>query len=106
MKKLVVFINKADIVDDEMLELVELETIDLLNNFGFDGGNTPMIKGSALKALQGEENDLGENSILKLVQTMDSYFDLPKRDLQAPFSMPIDNVFTVKGRGTVAVGKN
>ncbi len=102
VKKIVVFVNKADLVDDEMLELVELETSELLDEFGFDGEKTPYVRGSALKALQGDEE--AQKSIWKLLQTMDEHFDLPERDPKAPFSMPVDAAVPVPGRGTVAVG--
>ena len=104
VKKIVVFINKADIVDNEMLELVELEALELLEKFGFDTENTPVIHGSAKLALEGDTGEYGEKSIQKLVSALDNHLDLPKRDLESPFLMPIDNYLTVKGRGTVVVG--
>eukprot|EP00096_Caligus_rogercresseyi_P015654 TRINITY_DN812_c0_g1_i1.p1 TRINITY_DN812_c0_g1~~TRINITY_DN812_c0_g1_i1.p1 ORF type:complete len:435 (+),score=85.68 TRINITY_DN812_c0_g1_i1:149-1453(+) len=101
IKNLVVFINKADIVDDpEILELVEMEVSELLTEFGYDADSTPIIKGSALKALEGVD----PSSIHKLVESLDSHISVPERDSKAPLVMPIDNVFTVPGRGTVVVG--
>uniref|UniRef100_A0A8D8HS10 protein-synthesizing GTPase n=1 Tax=Culex pipiens TaxID=7175 RepID=A0A8D8HS10_CULPI len=102
--KIVVFINKADQVDDEVLELVEIELRELLSDFGFDGINSPVIVGSALQALQGDQSPLGEPSIMKLLDAIDSYIPTPTRDLTSPFLLPIDNAFTVPGRGTVVIG--
>ena len=104
VKHLVVFINKADIVDEEMLELVELEMIELLTHFGFDGENTAMIKGSALLALKGDQGQYGEPCIHQLVKAMDRHIPLPQRDFLSPFLMPIDNILSVPGRGTVVIG--
>ena len=104
VKKLIVFINKADVVDTEMLELVEIEAQELLENHGFDIDNTPIIHGSAKLALEGDTSEYGEQSIVKLISALDNYLDLPKRDLESPFLMPIDNMLQVKGRGTVIVG--
>lgn len=102
--KIVVYINKADQVDSEVLELVEIETRELLCDFGFDGNNTPIIIGSALQALQGVDSEIGENSIRKLMDAIDEYVPTPVRDTTSPFMMPIDNAFTAPGRGTVVVG--
>ena len=99
-----VFINKADIVDEEMLELVELEMLDLLTDFGFDSANTPVIKGSALSALNGDKGPFGEPAIHKLIEALDSHIPLPNRDITSPFLMPIDNIISVPGRGTVVIG--
>ncbi|PSN55885.1 Elongation factor Tu [Blattella germanica] len=104
VQKVAVYINKADLVESDVLELVELEMRELLEDFGFDGENTPMIQGSALMALRGDESELGEKSIKKLLAAIDSYFPTPTRDYQSPFMLPIDNAFTVPGRGTVVVG--
>lgn len=104
VESIIVFINKADKADEEMLELVELEMRDLLNDFGFDGDNLPVICGSALCALNETNPEIGEEAILKLVQVMDEYIIPPKRDLDKPFCMPIESAITVAGRGTVVIG--
>ncbi|RVE43722.1 hypothetical protein evm_011637 [Chilo suppressalis] len=104
IKHIVVYINKADIVDNELLELVEIEMRELLSDFGYDGNTVPVIYGSALKALNGDESEFGVPSIRNLLQTMDSYIPPIVRDLASPFLMPIDNAFTVPGRGTVVIG--
>ncbi|KAK7080035.1 hypothetical protein SK128_026872 [Halocaridina rubra] len=104
IKYIVVYVNKADLVEEDVLELVELEIRELLDDYGFDSENTPVINGSALLALQGDKGPLGEQSILKLVQVLDEYVPLPTRDLTSPFLLPIDNFFNVTGRGTVVVG--
>jgi elongation factor Tu len=98
--------NKVDMVDDkELLDLVELEVRELLNEYKFPGDDTPIIKGSALKALEGDTSDIGAGAILKLVQTLDEYIPLPKRDKEKPFLMPIEDVFSISGRGTVVTGR-
>jgi elongation factor Tu len=102
--KIVVYINKADQVDAEVLELVEIEIRELLCDFGFDGENSPIIIGSALEALEGKSTENGEPSIRRLLDAIDSYIPTPVRDLTSPFLLPIDNAFTVPGRGTVVVG--
>ncbi|XP_063696746.1 elongation factor Tu, mitochondrial-like [Culicoides brevitarsis] len=102
--KIVVFINKADQVDNEVVELVELEIRELLEDFGFDGAHCPIVVGSALQALKGDDSPLGVPSILKLLDVLDNEFETPKRDLTSPFLVPIDNAFLVPGRGTVVVG--
>lgn len=102
--KVIVFINKADLTDKESLELVELEIRELLCDFGFDGIQCPVICGSALLALQGDLSDLGEPSILKLISAIDNYIPTPTRDITSPVLMPIDNAFTVPGRGTIVIG--
>lgn len=102
--KVVVFINKADQVDNEILDLVEIEVRELLCDFGFDGENSPIIRGSALQALKGEESEYGEPAIRKLLDAIDNYIPTPTRDLTSPFMVPIDNAFTLPGRGTVIVG--
>ncbi len=104
IQKLVVFINKCDMVDDaEMLDLVEMEVRDLLSQYGFDGDNTPFIRGSALKALEGDAKY--EEAILELMKTADEYFPVPERDTDKPFLLPVEDVFTITGRGTVATGR-
>ena len=104
IEKLIVFINKIDMMDDaEMIELVEMEVRDLLNQYGFDGDNTPFIKGSALKALEGEKKY--EDAITELMKTADEYFPIPKRENDKPFLLPVEDVFTITGRGTVATGR-
>lgn len=102
--KVVVFINKADQVDNDVLELVEIEVRELLCDFGFDGGNCPVIIGSALHALEGTDSEIGELSIRKLLDSIDDYIPTPVRDFTSPFMLPIDNAFTLPGRGTVVVG--
>ncbi len=104
IEKLVVFINKCDMVDDqEMLDLVEMEVRDLLSQYKFDGDNTPFIRGSALKALDGDSN--WESKINELMDIADSYFPVPKREKDKPFLLPVEDVFTITGRGTVATGR-
>ncbi|WP_104207507.1 elongation factor Tu [Coxiella endosymbiont of Rhipicephalus microplus] len=103
---IVVFLNKADMVDDqELLELVEMEVRDLLTSYDFPGDQTPIVVGSALKALQGDTAELGIPVILKLVETMDAYFEEPQREKEKPFLMPIEDVFSISGRGTVVTGR-
>src|SRR6478752_4737387 len=100
----VVFLNKIDQVDDEeLIELVEEEVKDLLNEYDFPGDDTPMIKGSALKALEGDEE--AKQAILELAEALDTYIPEPKRDLDKPFLMPIEDIFSITGRGTVATGR-
>ena len=103
---IVVYMNKADMVDDaELLELVELEVRDLLTTYEFPGDKTPIIIGSALKALEGETTDLGTKSVEKLVAEMDKYIPVPERLIDGPFLMPIEDVFSISGRGTVVTGR-
>jgi elongation factor Tu len=103
---IVVFMNKADMVDDaELLDLVEMEVRELLDKYQFPGDDTPIIKGSALKALEGDKSDIGEPAILKLVEAMDSYIPVPERPVDLPFLMPIEDVFSISGRGTVVTGR-
>uniref|UniRef100_A0A672YIG3 Elongation factor Tu n=1 Tax=Sphaeramia orbicularis TaxID=375764 RepID=A0A672YIG3_9TELE len=105
VEHVVVFINKADAVDDkEMLELVEIEIRELLTEFGYDGENTPVVTGSALCALENREPELGMNAVLKLLEIVDSYVPLPKRELDKPFLLPIESVYSIPGRGTVVTG--
>ncbi|KAI9306429.1 elongation factor Tu [Cunninghamella echinulata] len=106
VQNLVVFINKVDAVDDEeMLELVEMEMRDLLSEYGYDGENTPIIKGSALAALEGRDPEIGEKAIFELMAAVDAHIPTPTRDLDKPFLMPIEDVFSISGRGTVATGR-
>lgn len=103
---IVVFLNKADMVDDaELLELVEMEVRDLLSSYQFPGDDTPIITGSALKAVQGDASDVGEGAVLKLLDAMDNYFPIPERAIDQPFLMPIEDVFSISGRGTVVTGR-
>jgi elongation factor Tu len=103
---IVVYLNKADMVDDEeLLELVEMEVRELLDNYKFPGDDTPVIIGSALKALEGDTSDIGIPSIFKLVEAMDSYIPEPERDIDQAFLMPIEDVFSISGRGTVVTGR-
>ncbi len=103
---IVVYLNKADQVDDdELLELVELEVRDLLSTYEFPGDYTPIITGSALKAFDGDESDLGIPSINKLVEQMDSYIPVPERAIDGDFLMPVEDVFSISGRGTVVTGR-
>ncbi len=102
----VVFLNKADMVDDaELIELVEMEIRELLSSYDFPGDDTPIIKGSALKALEGDKGELGEQAILKLMDAIDSYIPEPVRAIDKPFIMPVEDVFSISGRGTVATGR-
>jgi elongation factor Tu len=103
---IVVFLNKADMVDDEeLLELVELEVRELLSSYDFPGDDIPIIKGSALKALEGDKGELGEDCIFKLMDAVDSYIPDPQRAIDKPFLMPVEDVFSISGRGTVATGR-
>jgi elongation factor Tu len=101
--KIVVFLNKMDLADEELVELVEMDVRELLTKNGYDGDNAPIIKGSATKALEGDAAN--EDAIMELVKALDSYIEEPKRDLDKPFLMPIEDVFSIKGRGTVATGR-
>ncbi len=103
---IVVYLNKADMVDDpELLELVELEVRELLSSYDFPGDDIPVIVGSALKALEGDKGEYGEPSILKLLDAIDEYIPEPQRDIDKPFLMPIEDVFSISGRGTVVTGR-
>ena len=103
---ILVFLNKVDMVDDpELLELVEMEVRDLLNSYDFPGDDTPIIRGSALKALEGDKSDIGVPAILKLMEALDSYIPEPERAIDKPFLMPVEDVFSIPGRGTVATGR-
>jgi elongation factor Tu len=103
---IVVFMNKADQNDDpEMIELVEMEIRELLNEYDFPGDDTPIIVGSALKALEGDTSEIGVEAVKKLVETLDTYVPEPERAIDQPFLMPIEDVFTISGRGTVVTGR-
>jgi len=103
---IIVFLNKADMVDDkELLELVEMEVRDLLNKYEFPGDDTPIIMGSALKALEGDQSEIGEPAILKLAEALDSYIPTPERAVDGTFLMPVEDVFSISGRGTVVTGR-
>ena len=103
---IVVYLNKCDMVDDtELLDLVELEVRELLTKYEFPGDKTPMIRGSALKALEGDKGDLGEPSIGRLMDAVDAYIPTPTRATDKPFLMPVEDVFSISGRGTVATGR-
>jgi elongation factor Tu len=104
VKYIVTYLNKADLADKEMLELVELEVRELLNSFGYDGDNAPVIAGSSLQALEGINDELGKNSVLKLMDTIDSYVPTPERDTKSPFFFPIEKTVSITGRGQVLVG--
>ncbi|MET0643255.1 MAG: elongation factor Tu [Candidatus Binatia bacterium] len=103
---IVVFLNKADMVDDkELLDLVELEVRELLSKYKFPGDDTPIVVGSALKALEGDTSEMGEGAILKLMEAVDSFIQEPVRDVDKAFIMPVEDVFTISGRGTVVTGR-
>jgi len=103
---LVVFLNKVDMVDDpELLDLVEMEVRELLTKYDFPGDKIPVIRGSALKALNGDTSDLGEPSINRLIDALDTYIPEPAREIDKPFCMPVEGVFSIAGRGTVATGR-
>ncbi|HOI53293.1 MAG TPA: elongation factor Tu, partial [Azonexus sp.] len=103
---IIVYMNKADMVDDaELLELVEMEVRELLSKYDFPGDDTPIVIGSALKALEGDQSDIGEPSILKLAAALDSYIPTPERAIDKPFLMPVEDVFSISGRGTVVTGR-
>jgi elongation factor Tu len=104
--QLVVFMNKVDLVDDaEILELVELEIRELLSSYDFDGDNIPVIPGSAVKALDGSNDEIGKNAVLKLMAAVDEFIPQPERPVDKPFLMPIEDVFSISGRGTVVTGR-
>ncbi|NNK37669.1 MAG: elongation factor Tu [Xanthomonadales bacterium] len=103
---ILVYMNKADMVDDEeLLELVEMEVRELLSSYDFPGDDTPIVTGSALKALEGEDTDQGKGSVRELIAAMDDYIPQPERDTDKPFLMPIEDVFSISGRGTVVTGR-
>ncbi|WP_256868539.1 GTP-binding protein, partial [Klebsiella pneumoniae] len=102
---IVVFLNKCDLVDDEeLLELVEMEVRELLSTYDFPGDDTPVIRGSALLALNGDDSQYGEPAVVALVEALDSYIPEPERAIDLPFLMPIEDVFSISGRGTVVTG--
>src|SRR5213595_3410992 len=106
VQRIVVYLNKVDLVDDpELLDLVEMEIRDLLKQYKFPGDETPIIRGAAIKALQGDKGDQGAGSIIKLMDAMDSYIPEPVRETDKPFLMPVEDVFSIAGRGTVATGR-
>jgi elongation factor Tu len=105
---IVVYLNKVDMVakeDQELLDLVELELRELLSKYDFPGDTTPIVRGSALKALEGDQSDIGEGSIWKLMEALDNFIPEPKREIDKPFLMPVEDVFTISGRGTVVTGR-
>src|SRR5499427_6826063 len=103
---IIVFLNKCDMVDDkELLELVEVEVRELLSKYEFPGDKTPIVIGSALKALEGDTSPMGEGAILKLAEALDTYIPTPKREIDKPFLMPVEDVFSISGRGTVVTGR-
>ncbi|AHF00471.1 elongation factor Tu [Thiomicrospira aerophila AL3] len=103
---IVVFLNKADMVDDEeLLELVEMEVRELLSDYDFPGDDTPVIKGSALKAIEGDQSEIGEPAIGRLIEALDTYIPTPERATDKPFLMPVEDVFSIQGRGTVVTGR-
>jgi len=103
---IVVYMNKADMVDDkELLELVEMEVRELLSKYEFPGDDTPIVIGSALKAMEGDKGELGEQSVIKLAEALDAYIPTPKRVIDKTFLMPVEDVFTISGRGTVVTGR-
>jgi elongation factor Tu len=103
---IVVFLNKADMVDDaELLELVEMEVRELLSKYDFPGDDTPIVTGSAKLALEGDQSEMGEPSILRLAEALDTYIPMPKRAIDGPFLMPVEDVFSISGRGTVVTGR-
>ena len=106
VKYIVVFLNKVDMVDDaELLELVEMEVRELLSKYEFPGDKTPIVKGSALKALEGDQSEIGVPAVIKLVEELDKYIPLPERAIDGPFLMSVEDVFSISGRGTVVTGR-
>src|ERR687884_280778 len=105
---IIVFLNKVDMIakeDAELLDLVELELRELLSKYKYPGDTTPIVRGSALKALEGDASDIGEPAIMKLMEALDSFIPEPKREIDKPFLMPVEDVFTISGRGTVVTGR-
>ena len=106
MPALVVYLNKVDLVDDpELLELVEMEVRELLSGYEFPGDDIPIVKGSALAAVEGRDPEIGENSILELMKAVDAYIPQPERPIDQPFMMAVEDVFSISGRGTVVTGR-
>lgn len=105
IKHIVVFINKVDAADQEMVDLVEMEIRELMTTMGYDGDNVPVVKGSALCAMDGKSPEIGESAILKLLEEVDKYIPTPVRDLDKPFLLPVENVYSIPGRGTVVTGR-
>ncbi|CDH12886.1 Elongation factor Tu, mitochondrial [Zygosaccharomyces bailii ISA1307] len=106
VQHIVVFVNKVDMMDDpEMLELVEMEMRELLSQYGFDGDNVPIVMGSALCALEDKRPEIGEQAVLKLLDAVDEYIPTPQRDLEKPFLLPVEDIFSISGRGTVVTGR-
>ena len=106
VKRIVVFVNKVDAIEDkEMLELVEMEMRELLNSYGFEGDETPIVLGSALCAIEGRQNDIGVEKIDELMNAVDEWIPTPQRDMEKPFLMSVEDVFSIPGRGTVASGR-
>ena len=104
--KIVVFMNKVDMVEDEeLLELVEMDVRELLSAQGFDGDDAPVIRGSALKALEGDDSEIGTKAVDALIEALDTFIDDPVRDLDKPVLMPVEDVMSISGRGTVATGR-
>lgn len=102
---IVVFINKVDAADQEMVDLVEMEIRELMTEMGYDGDNTPVVKGSALCALEGKSPEIGADAIMKLLAEVDKHIPTPVRDLDKPFMLPVENVYSIPGRGTVVTGR-
>ena len=105
IKSIVVFINKVDAADAEMVDLVEMEVRELLTEFGYNGDETPIVSGSALLALEGKNPEMGENKVKELLKYVDDYIPLPERDLDKPFLLPVEKSYSIAGRGTVVTGK-
>ncbi|KAG5876912.1 hypothetical protein JTB14_037737 [Gonioctena quinquepunctata] len=105
VKHIVVFINKVDAADAEMVELVEMEIRELLSEMGFDGDNAPIVSGSALCALEGKSPEIGQEAVLKLLKEVDTYIPTPVRELEKPFRLPVENKYSISGRGTVVTGR-
>lgn len=102
---IVVFINKVDAADQEMVDLVEMEIRELMTEMGYDGDNVPIVKGSALSALEGKNPEIGSNAVLQLLKEVDSHVPTPVRELEKPFLLPVENVYSIPGRGTVVTGR-